>query len=632
MEGLGVHRPRNVDWKRAAALLYGDWGTSKAYVIGLAFAAPIFLGQKDPIWGYRCLPVILAVCFLTALVAYNYMVVCRSFPDGGGVYSAARSQSRFLAMLGALLLVANFTVTAALSGWSAMSYLGVPKEHLTMATMGLMLFVGFLNFFGPKHTGSLAVWLAMPMVLVVVGLIALSAPYLLSGLSQLEPPNTPLADGKMVGVTDVWIAFCGAILALSGVEAIANLTGVMKLDPGSTVDKPVVTRTAIKSILPVGLEVVIGTSLLGLALLALPKEIDSEADIQAHYEDVLRFMAEKYADLTFNSPLVTKGIGLSVGIIVGLLLISAVNTAIAALIGLFYMLSRDGEMPRPFTRLNVHGVPWWPLALAIVLPVAVLSLTFAQPEQGLILLAGLYAIGVVGAITVNLGSCTFNKALSMHWIERGIMGLSFLALFAVELTIAKTKPDALYFTLIVVALGFSLRAWSQRRAGYRTITVTEQVARVVAPESVPDFQLRLTPGQSILVAARGLTPVLSFALEEARLRQGPLYVLYVKELSVSLPGPLQTSGQARWQDDPQAAQIMYSLMEQGKQHEVPVVPVYVVSASPAETILDLSATLGIDTLILGSPNRNALVNLLKGNVVNAVAKSLPENIRLLIYG
>ena len=35
IEAPGVHRPRNVDWKRAAALLYGDWGTSKAYVIGL---------------------------------------------------------------------------------------------------------------------------------------------------------------------------------------------------------------------------------------------------------------------------------------------------------------------------------------------------------------------------------------------------------------------------------------------------------------------------------------------------------------------------------------------------------------------------------------------------------------------
>ena len=41
-ETAAAHRPRNVDWKRAAALLYGDWGTSKAYVIGLAFVAAGF--------------------------------------------------------------------------------------------------------------------------------------------------------------------------------------------------------------------------------------------------------------------------------------------------------------------------------------------------------------------------------------------------------------------------------------------------------------------------------------------------------------------------------------------------------------------------------------------------------------
>ena len=38
MIATGGKRPRNVDWKAAAAILYGDWGTSKAYVIGLAFA------------------------------------------------------------------------------------------------------------------------------------------------------------------------------------------------------------------------------------------------------------------------------------------------------------------------------------------------------------------------------------------------------------------------------------------------------------------------------------------------------------------------------------------------------------------------------------------------------------------
>src|SRR4029077_16100343 len=105
-ETAGVHRPRNLDWKRAAALLYGDWGTSKAYVIGLAFVAA----------GFSALPITMAVYTLSGRVDDNYIVICRHFPDGGGVYSAAREQSRLLAVVGALLLVADLTVTAALSG------------------------------------------------------------------------------------------------------------------------------------------------------------------------------------------------------------------------------------------------------------------------------------------------------------------------------------------------------------------------------------------------------------------------------------------------------------------------------------------------------------------------------------
>ena len=54
-------------------------------------------------------PLCRAVCALTALVAFNYILVCRHYPDGGGVYSAARLQSRFLAVLGALLLGEPFT-------------------------------------------------------------------------------------------------------------------------------------------------------------------------------------------------------------------------------------------------------------------------------------------------------------------------------------------------------------------------------------------------------------------------------------------------------------------------------------------------------------------------------------------
>src|SRR4026209_428219 len=155
-----VHRPRNVDWKRAAALLYGDWRTSKAYVIGAAFAYPILTtgGKKGEVLGFSSLPIILAVCLLTAIVGYNYAIICKYFPDGGGVYSAARSQSRLLAVMGSLLLVADLTVTASLSGWAAMTYFQMPKEYVALATVGLILGVGAINFFGPKHTGSMVGW------------------------------------------------------------------------------------------------------------------------------------------------------------------------------------------------------------------------------------------------------------------------------------------------------------------------------------------------------------------------------------------------------------------------------------------------------------------------------------------
>src|SRR5450755_4655250 len=395
----GVHRPRNVDWKRAAALLYGDWGTSKAYVLGLAFIAA----------GFASFPIILAVCGLTLLVAINYAEICKYFPDGGGVYSAARSQGRLLAVVGALLLVADLTVTAALSGWSALSYFNIPilKEHIVLSTVGVLLMMGAINFFGPRHSGTFAVALAVPTMIVVVLLILISAPHLT--LSHLEPRHESLEQ--------LWVQFVGVILALSGVEAIANLTGVMKLDPGSTPDKPSVRRESIKAITPVALEVVFGTALLGWAMLSLPNVMGKTMGplsrdeittvLVTRKEDMLRFIGEQFGSASFG-PAFGQVFGWIVGIVFLLLLLSAANTAIVAMVGLLYMTARDGEMPRQFKRLNKHGVPLFPLLISVGLPCIVL-LAATNFES----LAGLYAIGVVGAITVNLGSCAMNRAIGL---------------------------------------------------------------------------------------------------------------------------------------------------------------------------------------------------------------------------
>lgn len=599
-----VHRPRNVDWKRAAALLYGDWGTSKAYVIGLAFVAA----------GFSSLPIILAVCVLTAVVAYNYIIVCAHFPDGGGVYSAAREQSRFLASTGALLLVANFTVTAALSGWAAVSYLGVPSKYAAVATMGLVLAVGIVNFFGPKHSGSFSIWLAIPAVIIVVLIIILSAPHL--NTLYLEPPQ------ESFGST--WIAFTGVILALSGVEAIANITGVMKLDPGSTPERPKVTITATKAIVPVAIEVVVGTALLGWAMLSLPRNLLPQ--LASHKEDMLRFLAEVYGAMA-GGLAIGNVLSIIVGIVFGLLLLSAVNTAIVALIGVVYMMAQDGEMPRQLAKLNPHGVPFIPLIAAVGIPLVVLAVT-----KDFEALAGLYAIGVVGAIAVNLGSCTFNKRLGLTWYQRVLMGLTFLILVAVELTIAKTKPEALFFAICVLGVGYLLRAYSHKASGLKTMTVTRQVAEMVRPDLVATMESRLAEGQKIMVAARGITPALAFALEEAHLRKATLCVLYVKEISVYFAGAPTNLGRARWQDDPAANAIMSLTMKLGAERDIPVQPVYAVSEDAAATILDLSATLGVDYLIIGASQRSAMAKLLGGSVVTSVAEQLPDSIRLVIYG
>ncbi|MEY2540657.1 MAG: hypothetical protein QOI22_259 [Verrucomicrobiota bacterium] len=602
--GAGIHRPRNVDWKRAAALLYGDWGTSKAYVIGLAFIAA----------GFASLPIILAVCVLTAVVAYNYIIVCSHFPDGGGVYSAARQQSRFLASAGALLLVANFIVTAALSGWAAVSYLGLPSKYAAVTTMGLILVVGVINFFGPKHSGSVSLYLAIPAVLMVLVIVVLSAPHL--SFAHLEPRHENLGN--------TWIAFVGVILALSGVEAVANITGVMKTDSDSTPDRPKVTRTATKAILPVAVEVVLGTALLGWAMLSLPKSLLPE--LTAHKEDMLRFLAEQYGAM-WTGPAVGQILGVVVGTIFGLLLLSAVNTAIVAMIGVVYMMAQDGEMPRQLARLNRHGVPFIPLIAAVAIPIVVLAVT-----KDFEALAGLYAIGVVGAITVNLGSCSFNKRLGLPWYQRVIMGLTFIVLFAVELTVAKTKPDALFFAMCVLGVGFALRAYSHKLSGLKTLTVSRGVAEMVAPDLAATMQPHLEEGQKIMVAARGMTPVLSFALDEAQLRKAVLCVLYVKEIAVYFSAAPAVIGRARWQDDPEANAIMSLMMKLGAERNICVLPVYAVSEDAAATILDLSATMGVDYLLIGASQRSALTHLLRGSIVTNVAQQLPDEIRLVIFG
>src|SRR5438034_2378506 len=188
---VSTNRPRNVDAPRAAAILYGDWGTSKAYVIGLAFAVA----------GYSSFWLIAPMCVLTALVGINYIIICKHYPDGGGVYASVRHRSEVISIVGAFLLVADYLVTAASSGLSAFYYLGVPHPERFAALA--ILIIGALNFFGPRHTGGLAFLIALPAVLAVVLLGAFSLPHLGMAFHNLKPLSGNLGEN--------WKGFVGIV-------------------------------------------------------------------------------------------------------------------------------------------------------------------------------------------------------------------------------------------------------------------------------------------------------------------------------------------------------------------------------------------------------------------------------------
>jgi amino acid transporter/nucleotide-binding universal stress UspA family protein len=619
-------RPRNVDWKRAAAILYGDWGTSKAYVIGLAFAVA---GYSSP-W------LIGAMCVLTALVGFNYMTICRHYPNGGGVYASVRHRSEIISIVGAFLLIADYIVTAAVSALSAFLYLGVP--HPEWFAAGSILLIGALNYFGPKHTGGAAAIVAVPTAIVVVLLGLLAIPHLGDAIAHTQPLHG--------GFLHNWNGFVAIVLALSGVEAIANSTGVMTLNPGSTPENPNVSKTANKAIIVVMLEVCIFTALLGLAMAALPGMVISNGDVNAPGADgvrdyMLRYMGQMFAGNLFG-PVVGHIAAWTISIVFGVLLLSAVNTAIVALSGISFLMARDQEMPPVFAKLNAFGVPNAGLFFAVLIPA---GLVIAVSDMSG--LADLYAVGVVGAIAVNLGATSTDRKLNLKPFERGVMMITALIMTAIEISLFIDKPNARIFAFTILAIGLVLRGLAQESAERKATAAQEaaleaaidavekasvknpaspKVVGEIKPDSTPESMVpeMRTYNGPILTAVRGHGRTLDFAIKEARENRQPLYVLFVREQPVIAPGDRKK----KWTEDKQAREIFESLREKGLGETI--IPCYAVSDAPANTIADLASTIGAERVLLGAPQRSTLVHMLRGNIIREVASLLPDDITLLV--
>jgi amino acid transporter/nucleotide-binding universal stress UspA family protein len=609
-----TRRPRNVDSPRAAAILYGDWGTSKAYVIGLAFA----------VGGYSSFWLIAAMCVLTALVGINYMAICKHYPDGGGVYASVRHRSEIISIVGAFLLMADYIVTAALSALSAFAYFGV--SHPERCAAGAIAIIGLLNIFGPRSTGGLAFLVSVPTALVVLLLGIFSLPHLGTAVHHVQPLTG--------GFFQNWKGFVGVVLALSGVEAIANSTGVMRLNRGTTDANPNVSKTSSPAIVWVMLEVCIFTALLSLAVHALPNLTINMAD-PAHpdvdapgnpgvRDYMLRYLGQVFVGGSLGA---TAGhiAGWIISGVFGMLLLSAVNTAIVDLIAISFLMSRDGELPPRFQKLNQYGVPNLGLLVATLIPASLVLMV-----KDLSGLAELYAVGVVGAIATNLGACSTDRKLGLAAGERVMMFLTFLIMLGIEISLFVDKPTARAFAVTVLAVGLVLRGLAGEFASRAKTAEAAAASRAAtgaaaAPDTTLSFDASDMEGPSMMCAIRGLGKTLDFAIAEARQTRRPLYLLFVRPLPVLT----EQDYKRKWQDDEQAREVFLAAKSKAGGH--PVFPCYAVSDSVADTIVDITATMGVSYLILGASERKGLAHLLRGNIIRQISDNLPDDIHLLVY-
>jgi len=626
---LASERPRNVGWLQAAGLLFGDWGTSRLYVLGLA----LFFAGRTSFW------LIVMMSGLILGVGWAYSQICRIYPDGGGVYTAAKQTSRVLAVIGALLVFADYTVTASLSVLDAFHYFGLPvhqhevtaistaaddkrpvrtagqnynpdprldagdrldtarvkpsseKERLLAwdspglwAIMAIAA-IGLFNMLGPKHTGGVALIAAVGMIFITVLISAFALPQV--PWRQL-PHRIGAPDFSHPG--ELWVAFVSIVLALSGVEAIANLTGVMR--------RPV-SVTAGKAIWVVAAEVAIFNIVLAVCMLAIfPLNRDG------HMEDMAAFLSGHY---------VGQWGELAVRVIGGVLLLSAGNTAIAGMISVQYLMARDGELPAPLVHVNRFGVPWLPALIASGVPILVLLISHNLDQ-----LAALYAIGVIGAVAINISLCAFHPRLRKLRRKALMMFLGAILLL-IWLTLAYVKREALLFVSIVLLVGLSARQvnkWLARRKGPRPTLLRQAVMAQLGGGALDRPR--------VLLGTYGSEALAQAALAEAKRSGSTLIVCFIRQVHLDYRWDRRLS----MDTDLAALRTFSRFLELGHEMGVPVLPIYDSGAAAAELIAEAAAMTGCDRVLIGSSRQGAIYHLIKGSFHQRLEALLPSEIRI----
>lgn len=362
---IGSHKAPLLSELPASSICGNDISSSCLYVSALSI---IYAGQ----YAWITLLMVGGVLFLFRRI---YGEVVGALPLNGGAYNALlNTTSKRVASLAACLTILSYMATAVLSANEATHYAGIVwtglKDHVTIATIGLLAFFMVLTIIGIGESSKVAVGIFL-LHLGSLAVLALLCLYYVAthGIDTLIANYQMPVKGSLTNA--IFFGFSAAMLGISGFESSANY--VEEQAPGvfpKTLRNMWVVVTVFNPLM----------AFLAIALIPM-------AQVEPNREALLAHMGG-----------IAAGDWLSwlISVDAALVLSGAVLTSFVGVGGLVYRMTLDRCLPQFLLKQNRRGAPWRIMVVFFLLGVSVLLIT--QGDLGA--LAGVYTISFLSVMAL----------------------------------------------------------------------------------------------------------------------------------------------------------------------------------------------------------------------------------------
>jgi amino acid transporter len=591
----------------AWSVVFADIGTSVYYVPGLLFRE---LGGRSP---SPAAAFVLATGVAFIFLALKYVEVAARYPDGGGVVSVASDAfGPMVGCIGGILICVDYFLTGALSSVSGFQYLAAELPNLQAwvapAACGALVVLGLLNYIGIRESALLTAALAVASLtvnLVVVGSVVmrLDGAHWRLVLAQFQAVAALRPWTLLVGFGSSWLAF-------SGLESISQIAPALQ-DPRE--------KVAMRAMLLVIASVLLTSPLITAFETALLDAAHANPD-QFVYE-----LGRAYGP---------RALGIAIVFTSSTLLVGAANTALIGCYHVFLALVRLGFLPRWLAERNLRfGTPHRAIIISVAVPVVVVAATRGQMQ----ILGDMYSFGLLGAFTltsvgIDRMRVQERKRGPKLWIG-GFTSFLVVVAWAVNL-VSKTK--ATMFGGSVTAVGFAVayavrRGWiggqkegfTEAEAAERAASRLESAVEVVTLDEALDMR-HIYPSTTLVAIRAPNLRLFQEALVRARgAGDAAVYIIYVDEIPGLFFPP--NSGPSR-----EARQVLEAAVDYFRQAGMTAVPIWRMGHDAGAALAIAATKLGVEAVMVGTSQRNAVWHLLRGSVLKSLVRQLPMSTRVWI--